>query len=164
MYQVSNELDEARQTSRTEGTDEDLSRELDDVKGDAREASVECQSLRTQYANALSLAARMALTPHHQPEERGPKFPDSPDFSELDRTHLRRWIAQHMMIIRHKPTTFPDKQSKMRYAFHRLSRFALRQILQHVQEHGEIGLTDLSALIQLLEAAFGDPDRVATAE
>ena len=40
----------------------------------------------------------------------------------------------------------------------------LRQILPHVLEDGEIGLEDLPACIQLLEAAFGDPDRVATAE
>jgi len=36
--------------------------------------------------------------------------------------------------------------------------------LPHVREDGTIGLEDLPALIQLLEAAFGDPDRVATAE
>jgi len=36
--------------------------------------------------------------------------------------------------------------------------------LPHVREDGEIGLEDLPAFIQLLEAAFGDPDRVATAE
>jgi hypothetical protein len=36
--------------------------------------------------------------------------------------------------------------------------------LPHVREDGTIGLEDLPALIQLLESAFGDPDRVATAE
>ena len=38
------------------------------------------------------------------------------------------------------------------------------QILPQVREDGEIGLDDLPAMIELLEAAFGDPDRVATAE
>jgi hypothetical protein len=52
----------------------------------------------------------------------------------------------------------------MRYSFNRLSGLALRQILPHVRENGEIDLGDLTAFIQLLEAAFGDPDRVATAE
>jgi hypothetical protein len=52
----------------------------------------------------------------------------------------------------------------MRYAFNRLSGLALKQILPHVRDDGEIGLEDLTAFIQLLEAAFGDPDRVATAE
>jgi len=68
------------------------------------------------------------------------------------------------MVIRHKPASFPDEQSKMRYAFNRLRGVAFRQILPHVREDGTIGVEDLSALIQLPEAAFGDPDRVATAE
>jgi hypothetical protein len=68
------------------------------------------------------------------------------------------------MIIRHKPNSFPDEQSKMRYAFNRLSGLALRQILPHVRGNGEIDLGDLTDFIQLLEAGFGDPDRVATAE
>ena len=36
--------------------------------------------------------------------------------------------------------------------------------MPHVWEDGEIGLEVLPAIIQLLEAAFGDPDGVATAE
>ena len=52
----------------------------------------------------------------------------------------------------------------MRYAFNRLSGLALRQILPHIRENGEIDLGDLTAFIQLQEAAFGDPDRVATAK
>jgi len=52
----------------------------------------------------------------------------------------------------------------MRYAFNHLRGVALGQILPHLWEDGEIGLEDLPAVIQLLEAAFGDPDRVATAE
>jgi len=36
--------------------------------------------------------------------------------------------------------------------------------MPHVREDRTIGLEDQPAFIQLLEAAFGDPDRVATAE
>jgi len=68
------------------------------------------------------------------------------------------------MMIRHQPTRFPDEQSKMRYAFNPLSSLALRQILPHIREDGEIDLVNLTALIQLLEAAVRDSDRVATAE
>jgi len=98
------------------------------------------------------------------PEDREQKFPDSPDFSGSDQAQLRGWIAQIPVVIRHKPASFPDEQSKMRYTFNRLRGRALGQILPHVREDGTIGLEDLSASIQLLEAAFGDPDRVATAE
>jgi hypothetical protein len=36
------------------------------------------------------------------------------------------------MVIRHKPNSFPDEQSKMRYAFTRLSGLAMKQILPHI--------------------------------
>ena len=36
--------------------------------------------------------------------------------------------------------------------------------MPHVREDGDIGLEDLTAFIQLLEAASVDPDRVATTE
>jgi len=52
----------------------------------------------------------------------------------------------------------------MRYPFNRLSGLALRQILPHIRENGEIDLGDLTGFIQLLEAACGDPDRTATTE
>jgi hypothetical protein len=142
-----NELEVARRTPRTAGTDEEVRRELDDMTRDAREASEESRNLRTQLANALSLAVRAAPPAPHQPEDRGQKFPDSPDFSGSDRTQLRGWIAQLRMVIRHKPASFPDEQSKMRYAFNRLRGIALGQILPHVREDGTIGLEDLPAFI-----------------
>jgi len=159
-----NERDEALRRPPAPGTNEDLQQELEDMTRDARQSGEEVRGLRTQLANALMLAARAAPTAPQAPEDRGQKFPDSPDFSWLDRTQLRGWIAQLRMVIRHKPASFPDEQSKMRYAFNRLRGVALGQILPHVREDGTIGLEDLPALIQLLEAAFGDPDRIATAE
>jgi hypothetical protein len=68
------------------------------------------------------------------------------------------------MVIRHKPARFPGEQSKMQYSFNRLRAIAIGQILPHVREDGTIGLEDLPACINLREAAFGDPDRVAIAE
>jgi hypothetical protein len=52
----------------------------------------------------------------------------------------------------------------MRYALNLLSGLALCQILPHIWENGNIGLENLPAFIQLLEAVFADPDRVASAE
>jgi hypothetical protein len=68
------------------------------------------------------------------------------------------------MVIRYKPASVPNEQSKMRYAFNGLRGVVLGQILPHVREDGMIGLEDLPAFIYLVEAAFGDLDRVATAE
>jgi len=115
-----------------------------------------------QLANALTLAARVAPAAPQAPEDKGQNFPDSPNFSGSDQTQLRSWITQLWIVIRHKPASFPDKQSKMRYALNRLRGIASGQILPYVREDGTIGLEDLPAFIQLLEAAFGDPDRVVT--
>jgi len=129
------------------GTNEDLQQELDTMTRDARQSGEEVRDLRTQLANALMLAARAAPAAPQAPEDRGQKFLDSPDFSGTDRTQLRGWIAQLRMVIRHKPASFPDEQSKMRYVFNRLRGIALGQILPHVREDGIIGLEDLPAFI-----------------
>jgi small-conductance mechanosensitive channel len=126
IQQLKEDLDKARKTPRTVGTEDDLRQELDDMTRDARSASTAAASLRTQLANALSLAARVAPIPHQQQEDRGQKFPDSPDFSGSDRTQLRGCIAQLRMVIRHTPSRFPNEQAKMRYSFNRLSGFALK--------------------------------------
>ena len=73
-------------------------------------------------------------------------------------------MSQLRMVIRPNPASVPDEQLNMRYAFNRLRGVTLGQILPHVQEDGEIGLEDLPAFIKLLEAAFQDPDQVATTE
>jgi len=161
---LKNEWDEALRRPSAPGTNVELQQELDDMTRDARQSGKEVRGLRTQLANALTLATRMAPAGPQTPKDRRQKFPDSPDFSESDRTQLRGWIAQLRMVIRHKPTSFPDEQSKMRYAFNCLRGVALGQILPQVREDRTIRLEDLPALTQLLEAAFGDPDRVATAE
>jgi len=157
-------LEEARRTPRRVGMNEDLRKELDTMTRDARRSGEEVGALRTQLADALSLTAWVAPTPPQQYENRGRKFPDSPDFSGLDHGQLRGWIAQLRTVIRHKPASSPDEQSNMQYTFHCLMGVAMGPILPHVREHGEIGPEGLPAYIQLLEAAFGDPDRVATAE
>jgi hypothetical protein len=68
------------------------------------------------------------------------------------------------MVIQNKPATVPDKQSKKRYPFNRLRRISLCQILSRVREDRTIGLEDLAAFLQLLDAGFGDHHIVATAE
>jgi len=95
------------------GIDEDLQQELDNMTRAARQSGEEVHASRTQLVNALSLAAWAAVTPNQQLEDRGQKYPDSPDFSGSDRTELRGWIAQLRMFIRHTPTSFPKEQLKM---------------------------------------------------
>jgi hypothetical protein len=114
IMQLKKDLEEARWIPRTEGTDDEIRRELDDMTMDPHEVSIENASLRTQLANVLSLASRVAPTPPQGQEEWGQKFPHSPDFSSSDRSLLRGWITQLRMVIRHEPSSFPDEQLKMR--------------------------------------------------
>jgi hypothetical protein len=159
-----NQRDAALSRSPVKGTSEELQQELDDMTRNARQSGEEVCGLRLQLANALTIAARATPAAPQVPEDRGKKFPDSLDFSGFDRTQLTGWMAQPRMVIRHKPTSFPDEQLKMRYAFNHFRGVALGQISPHVWEDGTLGLEDITAFIPLLKVAFGDSDRVATAE
>jgi len=161
---LTNEWDEARRWPAAPGADEDLRQELADMTQDAQQSGEGACSLRTQLANALMLAARASPATPQALKDRGQKFPDSPEFSGADRTQLRGWIAQLRMVIRHKPASFANEQSKMRYIFNHLRGVAIGHILPHVREDGMIGLEDLPAFIQLLKEAFGESDWVATAK
>jgi len=141
----------------------DLQQELDDITRDARQSREEVRGLRTQLANALTLAARAAPAAPQAPEDRGQKFPDSPDFSGSDRTQLRGWIAHLRMVIRHKPASFPTTVENA-VCIQPPEGIGLGQILATREGRRNDRLEDLPAFIQFLEAAFGDPDRVATAE
>jgi len=109
-------------------------------------------------ANAMTFIARAAPAASPAPEDRGEKLPNSLDFSGSDATELGGWIGHLRMGIRHKPASFPDEQSKRRYAFNRLGVITLGQIFPHVREDGTIELEDLPAFIKLLEATVGDTD------
>jgi len=89
MQILRDERDEALRKPAAPGTSEELQQELDDMTRDARQSGEEFRGLRTQLANALMLAARAAPTAPQAPEDRGQKFPDSPDFSGTDQTQLR---------------------------------------------------------------------------
>jgi hypothetical protein len=96
------------------GTTQDLRQDLADMTRDAQDSGEEVRGLRTQLANALTLAARAAPAAPQGPEDRGQKFPDSPDFAGTDRTQLRCCIVHLRMVIGHKPARFPNEQSNMR--------------------------------------------------
>jgi hypothetical protein len=78
------ERDEVLRRPPAPGTNEDLQQELDDMIRDALQSGEEVRGLRTQLANALTLAARAAPAAPQAPEDRGQKFPDSSDFSGSD--------------------------------------------------------------------------------
>jgi hypothetical protein len=93
MQGLRDERDEALKRMAVLGTSEELQQELDDMTREARESGEEVRGVRTQLANALTLAGRAAPAAPQNPEDKGQKFPDSPDFSGSNRTQLRGWIA-----------------------------------------------------------------------
>jgi hypothetical protein len=164
IHTLRNEREDALRRPPAAGVNEHLQQKLDEMTRDPLQSGEEVCGLRTQLANPLTLAGRVAPAAPQTPEDRGQKFPDSPDFSGSDRTQLRGWVAQLQMVIRHKPARFPNKESKLRYAFNSVRGITVGQIFPHVREDRTIGLEDLPAFIQLLEAAFGKPNQVATAK
>ena len=79
--------------------DEEHQQELVDMTQNAQQSGEEVHSLRMQLANALMLAARVALATPQAPEVRCQKFPDSPVISGSDHIHCRGCIGQLWMII-----------------------------------------------------------------
>lgn len=59
--------------------------------------------------------------------------------------------------------TFADEQAKLRLAINCLTGEALDHARIYVQ-NDQVDLTDLNALITVLENAFGNPNRVAEAK
>ena len=84
------------------------------------------------------------------------EFPGSQD-------HLRLFIAQLRTKFLADAHKFVGVQHRLAYAVGFLKGKAYEQILPLIDE-GNINIASAEALITLLEKAFGDPDRVCTAE
>ena len=164
IWGLETNLAEGRTQPAASGTDEILPEDVLALTEEAQQSGEEVHGVMKQFPNARTLAVWEAPAAPQTPEDRGQKFPDSPDVSGSDQTQLRGCGAQLRMLIHNKPTSLPDEQSKMWYTFTQLRGISLGQILPHIWDDGTIGLEDRPACIQLLEATNGDPDRVATAE
>ena len=89
-------------------------------------------------------------------------IPD-PEIFDGSRDKLRSFIAHLRLKIHGDGHKFPDVQHQLRYAAGRLSGIAFDQVLPLIQGT-KVVLSDLESFVTLLENAFGDPDRMATAE
>ena len=65
--------------------------------------------------------------------------------------------------LRLKAVLYPDHQSQLRYTVSLLEDCALDQVTPHIT-NDHINLDNVGSLISILETAFGDLDKVATAE
>jgi len=139
----------------------------------------ELQQSQRNLTQALALATRApeqrpppppqveeVPRPEHEvnrPVGQSTKYPDAPMFSGRVRTELRPFIAKLRLKLHFNRDRYSGEQDKLAYAVQRLEDLALAQIIPFVANH-RIDLPDVDALITILENAFGDPDRVATAE
>jgi hypothetical protein len=135
------------------GVEPSLRHELQELRADndayqARIASLEKELRRD----------RDATPPAHQQ-----KIPDPPLFDGT-RSKLRPFLAQLRLKVAGDLHRFPDAQHQLRYAAGRLEGIALDQVLPLIKDDNSIALPGLNALCRVLEDAFGDPDRRATAE
>jgi len=97
--------------------------------------------------------------------DRPPKRESIPKPQEFDgsQDQLRPFIAQLRTKFLGDAHKFVDVQHRLAYAVGFLKVKAYEQILPLINE-GNINIASVEAVITLLENAFGDPDRVRTAE
>jgi hypothetical protein len=91
------------------------------------------------------------------------KLPDPEVFrGDRDRERLHLFKQQMKIKLLGNADRYPTLQSKLSYAFSRLEGVAANQFLQYVGEGG-ITLPSMIRFYEVLDTAFGDPDRMRTA-
>ncbi|KAH0603713.1 uncharacterized protein H6S33_007372, partial [Morchella sextelata] len=94
---------------------------------------------------------------------RSEKLPDPEVFrGDRDRERLHLFKQQMRIKLLGNADRYPTLQSKLSYAFSRLEGVAANQFLQYVGEGG-ITLPSMLRFYEVLDTAFGDPDRMRTA-
>ena len=94
-----------------------------------------------------------------------PRAKDIPDPAKFDgtRTKLRPFVAQLRLKLVGNAERFPNPQLRLAYTTSLLEGPAFDQVHAYITNNG-INLQDYENIIDLLDTAFDDPDRVGTAE
>lgn len=100
-------------------------------------------------------------TPSSEAAGLSERLPD-PDKFEGDRKDLRRFMAQIQEKMTVNLDRFPTPQSRMAYVNNRLKGAPYAQILPYIKK-GVCTLNDYQDILDVLERAFGDPNRVNNA-
>ncbi|KAG0158110.1 hypothetical protein PDIDSM_5623 [Penicillium digitatum] len=101
------------------------------------------------------VAAAMGTPPSLTPESSGSHF-------EGDRKDLRRFSSQIKEKLNINRDRFPTPQSRMTYVTNRLKGIPYAQILPYIRD-GICQLNDFTDILDILERAFGDPNRARNA-
>jgi hypothetical protein len=111
-------------------------------------------------------ATPMGTPPSATPESSGShvrseRLPD-PEKFEGDRKDLRRFVSQIKEKLNVNRDRYPTPQSRMTYVTNRLKGAPYAQILPYIHE-GACQLSDFAEILDILERAFGDPNRTRNA-
>jgi hypothetical protein len=137
---------------------DDLSLERDAAVADRNALTARVSQLEAQLTQTLALANAAASLPVSRRSQ-----PDPKPFTGEDRTLLQPFLLTLRLRLQDRPGEFPDEQSKLRYAMLRLEGPALKQVM-HLVRPDRINLATFEDFASTLEEAYGDPDRVSTAE
>jgi hypothetical protein len=115
--------------------------------------------LQAQLAQTLALAN---VTTNSLPT--GRKGQTDPEmFTGEDYGKLRSFVALLRLCLIDRPGEFPNEQSKLRYAFSRLEGATLEQLI-HLMKDDHVNIENFEAFVTSLDEAYGDADRMNTAE
>jgi hypothetical protein len=138
---------------------EDLALERDAAVADRTTLTTRVTQLEAQLAQTIALAN--VVTTSSPASRKGQTDPEK--FTGEDRSKLRSFVALLRLHLIDRPGEFPNEQSKLRYVFSRLEGAALEQLI-HLVKDDRVNLENFEAFVTSLEEAYGDPDRVNTAE
>jgi hypothetical protein len=139
------DLQKEVQVIRTDNTD--YARCIVTLEDDLKTANKTIRILQGLMTNAPSLRAI--------------ELPHPPEYSG-DRKELPSFISKVRSKLAGENGRFSDNQHKLHYVYDYLKGNAQNQIQPYIQTN-KICLEDVEALINILEATFGDPDEVAMA-
>ena len=126
----------------------------------------EIGSLRAQINQPVQDPESM-VPEHYSPSSAAAKvikIPDPASFSG-NRDDLPRWLAQVKVKLSVNAVHFPDNESRVGYLFSRLEGAAAQQLLPYFNSaSGLASIPSTDSFYQILENAFGHPDRKTWAQ
>jgi hypothetical protein len=138
---------------------EDLTLERDAAIADRNVLTARVMQLEAQLTQTLALVT--ATTNSSPAGRKGQTDPEK--FTGEDRSKLRSFVALLCLRLINRPGEFPSEQSKLHYVFSRLEGAVLEQMI-HLVKDDRVNLENFEAFMTSLDEAYGDPDRVNTAE
>jgi hypothetical protein len=137
---------------------EDLNREMDNQE----EVIAQLRSdLDAERAVSRALARNTNATPVTTTTTTVPAPQKIPDPEKYGGD--RKKLCSFLVPLRLKAATFPTVEEKLRFSVNCLKDEALDQVSPYMKDD-TVNLPNLAALVQILENAFGNPNRVQDAE